>query len=111
MKALTVTLFLVITELTICQAQTKLDTNRIHDSSQQSIIHLHDERALSTNKPLIIAQGKEVTDINKFNPNSIKSMDVIGPTDPRRKAYGPKGQYGVIVLELKSDSTFQKSPK
>lgn len=107
MRTLFVAFFLTTIFLTSCQAQTSLDSNRIRNSSKPITIHLHDERP-STHKPLIILQGKKVVDVNKIDPNSIKSVDVINPNDPRRKPYGRKGRYGVIVLELKSDSLFQR---
>ena len=107
MKVLLITLFVTTVGLTICQAQTQPDTGRIRTYPQPVTIHLDDKHTFS-HKPLIIVKGKEVTDVNQINPDSIKSLDVIGPTDPRRKTYGRKGRYGIVLIELKSDSSSRR---
>ena len=52
------------------------------------------------NKPLIIVDGKEITDISTLKPDDIQSIDVL--KDKSATAlYGPKGANGVIIITIK----------
>lgn len=109
MKRLNIILLLGIS-ISICQAQTIMDTNRVPKPSLPYFLHINDNRPLSPNKPLVLVKGKELVEPHNLNPNSIKSMEVIGPSDPRRKAYGSRGQHGVILVELKPDRNVLSKP-
>jgi hypothetical protein len=98
MKSLLITLLVGIS---ICQAQTIPDTTHIPKTSLPYFLYINDNRSLSSNKPLVLVKGKELTEPYRLNPDSIRSIEVIGPGDPRRQAYGLKGQHGVILVELK----------
>lgn len=52
------------------------------------------------NRPLIILDGKEITDVDTLNPNNIQSIDVL--KDKSATAiYGSKGANGVIIITSK----------
>ena len=59
------------------------------------------EETVSTAKPLIIADGKEIAydDFLKINPEEIFSITVL-KDKAATELYGEKGQNGVIILEL-----------
>ena len=65
------------------------------------------EAALKTfllnNKPLIIADNKEITsdDLEKINPDDINSMSILKDA-ASKKLYGEKGSNGVIIIEIKN---------
>jgi hypothetical protein len=52
--------------------------------------------------PLVIVDGKEIpaTDINKINPNTIESMNVLNDEKTEKK-YGSKAKDGVILINTK----------
>jgi TonB family protein len=57
-------------------------------------------------KPLIIIDGKEVEmDLNKLNPNSISSINVLKGGENTNSKYGEKGKNGVIIITTKSGTT------
>lgn len=58
----------------------------------------------SENNPLIIVNGKEVSDeeMKAIDPDSIKSVTVL-KDESATKVYGEKGKNGVIVITLKKD--------
>ncbi|MBJ7879414.1 M56 family metallopeptidase [Gelidibacter salicanalis] len=66
------------------------------------------------NKPLIIVNGKEITDqqMKAIDPNTIASVNVL-KDDKVTKNYGKKGEYGVIIIKLKNTtatSDLKKEP-
>ncbi len=58
---------------------------------------------VDNDQPLYIVDGKEtrnVTDVNKINPNDIKSISVL-KGESAIEQYGEKGKNGVVIITLK----------
>jgi len=54
------------------------------------------------NKPLVIVDGKEITDIKSIDPNDIVSIDVLkNNNNSATLLYGPRAANGVIIITTK----------
>lgn len=53
----------------------------------------------SSNDPLILVDGSEITDLSTINPNDVKSVDVL--KDASSSIYGVRGANGVILITTK----------
>ena len=53
----------------------------------------------SSNDPLILVDGSEITDLSTINPNDVKSVDVL--KDASASIYGVRGANGVILITTK----------
>ena len=53
----------------------------------------------SSNDPLILVDGSEITDLSTINPNDVKSVNVL--KDASSSIYGVRGANGVILITTK----------
>ena len=53
----------------------------------------------SSNDPLILVDGSEITDLSTINPSDVKSVDVL--KDASSSIYGVRGANGVILITTK----------
>ena len=53
----------------------------------------------SSNDPMILVDGSEITDLSTINPNDVKSVDVL--KDASSSIYGVRGANGVILITTK----------
>ena len=53
----------------------------------------------SSNDPLILVDGAEISDLSTINPNDVKSVDVL--KDASSSIYGVRGANGVILITTK----------
>jgi len=58
----------------------------------------------STNRPLIIVDGKEGVDLNSISPENVDSITVLKDQSAVEK-YGEKGKNGVIIVTTKLNQT------
>ncbi len=100
-------------ELQLAQAMT--DTVRISETKATKLSKSNSKKApivfLTTGKdihPLLIVDGEEVPNfmLKEINPNRIESISVL-KDHSAVKTYGKKGENGVIIVTLKSDSPRQ----
>lgn len=70
----------------------------------QSLISSKEFRFTETNKPLIMVDGKEISqeDMSEINPNNIESISVLKDKSAT-EIYKEKGENGVIIIKMKKN--------